>query len=273
MAKTKEELKKRKREYNKNYNINNKKDISNNKKEYYQKNKDKIKEHKKEYRMRLDVQIRAKEYRKNNKDKTRGSNKQWKIDNPIYSKQWYQKNRESEIKKGKEHYKKPEVKERKREYGMIYGKTYRKRPEVIVRVKEREKMRWEKRVEIENKKRKKLNLPLVGEGWISENKLLNHIKNLFPTYKITFHCRNWSHTRLELDIYIPKLKLAFEYNGKQHYKWIRFFHKTKADFESQQYRDKIKKRICKQKGITLIRIKYDEELSEQLVLSKLKYFT
>lgn len=38
---------------------------------------------------------------------------------------------------------------------------------------------------------------------------------------------------LELDGYCKKLKLAFEYQGSQHYKQINFFH-TKRSFEEQQ---------------------------------------
>ncbi len=59
--------------------------------------------------------------------------------------------------------------------------------------------------------------------------------------------------------------------GEQHYEWLAFFHKTQEVFEYQQYRDRCKKRLCKLKGITLIKIKYNEILSEQLILSKLKY--
>ena len=105
--------------------------------------------------------------------------------------------------------------------------------------------------------------------------LLFYVHNLFRNYEILTHHRkplmNWGGVGLELDIYIPELKLAFEYNGKQHFEWIKYFHPTKEDFEKQQYRDRCKKRICKIKGITLIKIKYDERLSEQLVISKLNY--
>jgi predicted nucleic acid-binding Zn ribbon protein len=130
---------------------------------------------------------------------------------------------------------------------------------------------------IENKRRKKLNLPLVGEGFKKEMELLVYIHHLFGNYDILTHHRKplmgWKPKGLELDIYIPELKLAFEYNGKQHYEWISYLHPTKKDFEYQQYKDRCKKKMCKLKGITLIRIKYDEKLSEQLVLSKLKYTT
>jgi len=52
---------------------------------------------------------------------------------------------------------------------------------------------------------------------------------------------------LELDGYCEKLKLAFEHNGFQHYKKY-----MSANLHDIQYRDNIKKEICKLNGITLI---------------------
>jgi len=117
---------------------------------------------------------------------------------------------------------------------------------------------------------------------MKEMELLVYAHVLFKDYDILTHHRktlgDWGMQGLELDIYIPKLKLAFEYMGKQHYDEDYFNLLTKKNrnresFESQKYRDRCKKRICKLKGITLIKIRYDEKLSEQLTLSKLNYLT
>jgi len=61
---------------------------------------------------------------------------------------------------------------------------------------------------------------------------------------------------LQLDGYNEDLKLAFEYNGKQHYKLIPYFHKSIKIFKSQQQRDKLKRNILKEKGVLLIDIPY-----------------
>jgi len=61
---------------------------------------------------------------------------------------------------------------------------------------------------------------------------------------------------LELDCYNPELKLATEYQGEQHYNYIPFFHKNKDAFLNGKYRDEIKRRMCKDKGITLIEVPY-----------------
>lgn len=61
---------------------------------------------------------------------------------------------------------------------------------------------------------------------------------------------------LELDGYCENLKLAFEYDGSQHHKFEKLFHKTEDDFEKQKLRDIRKTLLCQQNNITLIRIPY-----------------
>ena len=61
---------------------------------------------------------------------------------------------------------------------------------------------------------------------------------------------------LELDCYNPELKLAVEYNGVQHYKYVPYFHKNKEAFLNQKYRDEMKRTKCKENGIRLIEVPY-----------------
>lgn len=67
---------------------------------------------------------------------------------------------------------------------------------------------------------------------------------------------------LELDLYCEDLKLAIEYNGKQHYHYPNAFHKTEQDFLSQIRRDDFKKRRCDRKGITLIIVPYSVHFND-----------
>jgi len=62
--------------------------------------------------------------------------------------------------------------------------------------------------------------------------------------------------RLELDGYCKDLNIAFEYNGTQHYNFVRFWHKTQECFEMHQKRDEEKLRLCREKGVKLIVIPY-----------------
>ena len=57
---------------------------------------------------------------------------------------------------------------------------------------------------------------------------------------------------MELDIYLPKEKLAFEYQGEQHYHDIY----AVGNQWRQRERDGEKKRACEEHGITLIEIPY-----------------
>lgn len=67
---------------------------------------------------------------------------------------------------------------------------------------------------------------------------------------------------LELDCYDPELRIAVEYNGVQHYKFIPFFHKNKEAFLNQKYRDDMKRRICKENGILLIEVPYTVKIED-----------
>ena len=68
---------------------------------------------------------------------------------------------------------------------------------------------------------------------------------------------------LELDIYNDNLKLAVEYNGKQHYEYVPHFHRQgKEQFRNQQYRDEIKRMLCRENGIRLIEIPHTIKLED-----------
>ena len=61
---------------------------------------------------------------------------------------------------------------------------------------------------------------------------------------------------LELDGFNERLKIAFEYNGSQHYFFSPFFHTSEAAFEKMKQRDELKRRLCVKEGIQLITIPY-----------------
>jgi hypothetical protein len=63
-------------------------------------------------------------------------------------------------------------------------------------------------------------------------------------------------SRLELDGYNQDLNIAFEYNGRQHYFFIPYFHDSLSGFFKQIVHDKYKSKICSEHGIHLISIPY-----------------
>lgn len=59
---------------------------------------------------------------------------------------------------------------------------------------------------------------------------------------------------LQLDGYNSEKKVAFEYQGYQHFTKESHFHNSKNDYQEQRARDNEKKRLCHQYGIQLIEI-------------------
>lgn len=73
-------------------------------------------------------------------------------------------------------------------------------------------------------------------------------------------------TRMTLDFYNANRKIALEVDGKQHDKYVEFFHKkNRQNFLSQIYRDDEKHIFCEKNGITLVRIKEGEKINEELL--------
>lgn len=63
---------------------------------------------------------------------------------------------------------------------------------------------------------------------------------------------NENGNRLEIDGYNDDLKLGFEYQGIQHFEYIKHLHKNKKRFIAQKKRDEIKKKTFEQKGIKIM---------------------
>ena len=61
---------------------------------------------------------------------------------------------------------------------------------------------------------------------------------------------------MHLDGYNKELKLAFEYQGSQHFVYTPYFHKTMERFIRAQKHDIMKEELCKKQGINLIKVPY-----------------
>ena len=65
---------------------------------------------------------------------------------------------------------------------------------------------------------------------------------------------------LFLDFFVPSAMLGIEVHGEQHYEYIPFFHKSKAEFAMSKRRDKIKLEWCEINNINLIELKYSDNI-------------
>lgn len=78
----------------------------------------------------------------------------------------------------------------------------------------------------------------------------------FPSKRPSFLKSPMTKKNLELDCYNADLRIALEYNGEQHYRFVPYFHKTKKDFYAQVHRDDWKRKRCRELGIRLIEVPY-----------------
>lgn len=79
-------------------------------------------------------------------------------------------------------------------------------------------------------------------------------------------------SNLELDCYNEELKIACEYNGRQHASYVPIFHKNKEAYYNQKYRDLMKKQLCAQNGVFLIEVPHNVSVDkiEGFIINELK---
>lgn len=116
--------------------------------------------------------------------------------------------------------------------------------------------------------------PKCSKGEAECRRVLEKIFNRsFPNVRPNFMKNSVTGENLELDMYNPELNLACEYNGIQHYKFNKWMHKnSSSNFQNQQYRDMIKRSLCKQNNINLIEVPYTVKLEdiETFIINRLK---
>jgi very-short-patch-repair endonuclease len=112
----------------------------------------------------------------------------------------------------------------------------------------------------------------------SQGSLYNLLQSIFPTLRIHSNYKGFKWLRTpkngqqEIDLWVPALKLAIEYDGEQHFKPKERFG-GKEGLRQTQARDRMKNRKLKehkQEVRVFIRIKYNEPLTLEHVLKRLK---
>lgn len=116
----------------------------------------------------------------------------------------------------------------------------------------------------------------IGLSWVKDHRkkmskgqtvLTSIVKKLLPGEKVIneYHIGQ----RLKLDVYCPKYKIAAEYHGIQHFRYVERFHDSKEDFLEGQKRDLKKMQLCKDNKIALIVFRYDDKLTEEIVYNRI----
>ena len=121
---------------------------------------------------------------------------------------------------------------------------------------------------VENLTRQEFGFRNVGEGWVSESLLYQIVCRIFSDEKALRHERPDWLEGLELDIFLPALQLAFEYQGQQHFHAVKAWG-GKGAHQVLRAHDAKKARLCREHGVRLITVDYTEPLSEEHIRRRL----
>ncbi len=109
--------------------------------------------------------------------------------------------------------------------------------------------------------------------WLNEWLVLQYTKELYKEYEVIYQYRPFwlkrvSGGQMSYDVYIPHLRIAIEYQGKQHFEPIEFFGGIKSH-EACVRRDREKLISSIENNIKLIYINFDEKLTKTLLKKKI----
>ena len=120
--------------------------------------------------------------------------------------------------------------------------------------------------EFENATRQEFGFARIGESWVNETLMFKLVQELFPEKPVLHHYWPAWLAGLELDVFVPHAKLALEYQGQQHYEPVELWGGQEA-LEAQQKRDALKAARCKQEGVVLLEVRFDDPLTHDFLES------
>ena len=100
--------------------------------------------------------------------------------------------------------------------------------------------------------------------------LLKLVQEIYPNQKIELEHNVADRGSLFVDIFLPRMNIGFEFDGEQHFQYIEHFHGDRRGFLRAQRRDAEKDEACREKGIILIRVAYNEPMTRDHVMAKIE---
>ncbi len=114
----------------------------------------------------------------------------------------------------------------------------------------------------ENALREDLELPHVGESWVSETELFIAVRTAFGGQtSVEQHGQPDGFGRQHLDVWLPDWRIGIEYQGLQHDKPVAFFG-GEDGLEATKKRDKAKRAKCTRLGIKLFEVRPGYDIDE-----------
>lgn len=114
---------------------------------------------------------------------------------------------------------------------------------------------------------------LPENKWKSEQLVYEITKQLYPKATVWYQFRpEFLHTgkgQLSYDVYISKLRVAIEYQGKQHFEPVEIFG-GRDSFEKQKERDSLKQQLSRENGVKLVYINYWEDITPDLIKKRVE---
>lgn len=119
----------------------------------------------------------------------------------------------------------------------------------------------------ENAFRRARGIAEIGRGWTSEGALVDLIRSIYPD---AIH--QWRPKFLgsqSVDVYIPSINLAIEYQGEQHYRPVAVFG-GEDGFEATRARDARKRALLRTNGVRLLEWRYDRPIGRAEIETALR---
>jgi hypothetical protein len=124
------------------------------------------------------------------------------------------------------------------------------------------------RAEMEALYRKQQGLPAKGEGWVSQTFLVRCVQDVLKGYEVIQEARLAWLGQQRLDIFVPALNLAIEYQGEQHYFPLEHWGGEQG-LRDRKNMDNTKREACKKAGVCLIEWHYSDQISTDSVKARL----
>lgn len=114
---------------------------------------------------------------------------------------------------------------------------------------------------------------LPENKWKSEQLVYEIVKQLYSKAAVWYQFRpdflNTGTGQLSYDIFIGKLRVAIEYQGKQHFEPVDIFGGQES-FERQKTRDALKRKLSEENGVKLVYINYWDDITPELIKERIE---